>query len=192
MCSYEIIGICRLSDKKFVIASYMTDPILSEDGNFIWDGSKWMPIQSSNPNLPSRDLREYSEAINDIENLLGQEDSEDKNEQDDSFVAINNLSKESTIERNNTIISDSVVMGDINVGVSESEIIDKTKLLIENRDLKKQIDDKKAMAYMDHTDRSLMRDSIRQKKRQKEREKRLERIFFMILVICVVLVFVIF
>ena len=41
----------------------MNDPIISEDGNWIWDGSGWIPIQQNQPEIASVPVMAFNEEI---------------------------------------------------------------------------------------------------------------------------------
>ena len=73
-------------------------------------------------------LESTNDLMNDIESLL-----ESNNPDAESYSSTESSDKKRLTELN---ISDSVVMGDINIGASESDISENTKLLIENQSLK--------------------------------------------------------
>mgnify|MGYP001428151916 CR=1 FL=1 len=155
----------------------MDERIFSDDGNFLWNGSQWIPYPLNNEEKQNNDVEDLSDLMNDIESLL-----ESNNPDAESYSSTESSDKKRLTELN---ISDSVVMGDINIGASESDILENTKLLIENQSLKDKLEKNRGVAYMTHIDRSLMRDSHRQRKMEKEKQKHLERIiyvsFFMVI-----------
>jgi Fe2+ transport system protein B len=169
-------------NKTKVPPQIMDERIFSDDGNFLWNGSQWIPYPLNNEEKLNNDVEDLSDLMNDIESLL----------ESNNPGAESNSSSESNDKKRLTElkISDSVVMGDINIGASVSDISENTKLLIENQSLRDKVEKNRGVAYMNHIERSLMTDSHRQRKIEKEKQKHLERIIYGFFFFLMVLVFI--
>lgn len=103
----------------------MANPIISDDGHFVWNGTEWIP----------------NEKISEVN------------------------------------IADSVIMGDVHLGASQSEVIATTSIVIENQRLKDELKSNKDQNYSNYLDREMLTSSHRKERQERTRQRRLDRLF---------------
>lgn len=116
----------------------MEDPIISEDGYWVWNGTKWIPNTQAQPKSANQNIQD---SVIDT----------DLNQQINSTNSIISGSMRTTGEIANISISDSVVTGDVNITVNQSNnlefmqyVVDKlNSLTVDMSGLKSKIDSDK-------------------------------------------------